>query len=415
MKQISRSDYGILRELAGQVAEIAALPVQRETKEAWMALNELAPQRPMVMMDQIPWHEMNYQEELTLHGQDDFARGLENQMRRVLYRWRHMPVDMVVEGCIKVEKAIHNSGFGIERKEQISALDPQNDVVGHYYLDKLQDPEDLEKIGTPVVALNEVETRQRQEVAEDIFGGILEVRMQGLEPWCAPWDLIVQWRGVEATLYDLTDRPEYMHQMLERITSCYLAMLDSAQEQGLLAAQQDYIHCTGAWTRQLPQAGFDPQRPRTRDLWTFGMAQIFGSVSREMHEEFEIPYMQRIYSRFGLGYYGCCEPLDDRIDLVRKIPHVRKISMSPWTQQARGAAAIGGDFVFSRKPTPALLAVDHFNGGNVEQDLRETIRICREHGCPLELILKDISTVRYEPQRLWEWAKIATRLVRDGV
>ena len=32
---------------------------------------------------------------------------------------------------------------------------------------------------------------------------------------------------------------------------------------------------------------------------------------------------------------------------------------------------------------------------------------CEKHGCPLEYILKDISTVGYEPERLFEWARIA--------
>ena len=36
---------------------------------------------------------------------------------------------------------------------------------------------------------------------------------------------------------------------------------------------------------------------------------------------------------------------------------------------------------------------------------------CSRHGCPLELILKDISTVRYEPQRLWEWSDLAMSMV----
>ena len=34
-----------------------------------------------------------------------------------------------------------------------------------------------------------------------------------------------------------------------------------------------------------------------------------------------------------------------------------------------------------------------------------------QHGkesCYVELIMKDISTVRYRPQRLWEWAAIAS-------
>ena len=39
-------------------------------------------------------------------------------------------------------------------------------------------------------------------------------------------------------------------------------------------------------------------------------------------------------------------------------------------------------------------------------------RICasfleKRGGCHVELIMKDISTVRYQPQRLWEWAEIA--------
>jgi hypothetical protein len=34
-----------------------------------------------------------------------------------------------------------------------------------------------------------------------------------------------------------------------------------------------------------------------------------------------------------------------------------------------------------------------------------------EGKCHVEFIMKDISTVRYEPQRLWEWARIATEEV----
>ena len=36
---------------------------------------------------------------------------------------------------------------------------------------------------------------------------------------------------------------------------------------------------------------------------------------------------------------------------------------------------------------------------------------CARHGCPMELILKDISTVNYEPKRLFDWARIAMEVV----
>jgi hypothetical protein len=143
------------------------------------------------------------------------------------------------------------------------------------------------------------------------------------------------------------------------------------------------------------------------------MAQIFAAVSPAMHQEFELDYAARWYSRFGLVYYGCCEPLDTKISIIRKVPHVRKISMSPWVNVEKGAEQIGPDYVFSRKPSPALLAGDTWEPDAVERDLRDTLERCNRHGCPVEFILKDISTVRYQPQRLWEWVDVAMRVV-DG-
>jgi hypothetical protein len=81
--------------------------------------------------------------------------------------------------------------------------------------------------------------------------------------------------------------------------------------------------------------------------------------------------------------------------------------MSPWADQERGAAEIHGDFVFSRKPSPALLAFDSFDREAIRADLQNTMDICIRHACPLEMILKDISTVRYEPERLFQWADVA--------
>ena len=143
----------------------------------------------------------------------------------------------------------------------------------------------------------------------------------------------------------------------------------------------------------------------------FGLAQMFSTVSPRMFKEYEVDYTSRICDRFGLVYYGCCDPLDRKMAEVRMIPNVRKVSMSPWANQERGAAEIQSDFVFSRKPNPALLAFDGFDPEAVRQDLITTRDLCEKYNCPLELILKDISTVRYEPERLFEWAKIAMQVV----
>jgi hypothetical protein len=408
---VSRQDRNVLRELARQVAEIASLPVQQETISLWKALNGLKPVRPMVMIDQVCWHEMEVDGELALQTEDDFCREMETTLRRTLYSWRHMPADMVVEPLIEIPKVIYGGGFGIQVQEEAAVLDPENDVYSHGFIDQLQTESDLKKITGPELNLDEPATAAREEIARGVFDGILEVRMQGRFPAFNPWDAIVQWHNPQQSLLDLVERPEFMHQLISRLTEWYLSLLDQLEEQYLLGVRQQRVHCTGAHTDELPAPGFDTEHPRAEDLWTYGMAQMFSAVSPAMHQEFWLDYAVRWFSRFGLGYYGCCEPLDGKIDLIRNLPRVRKISMSPWVDVDRGAEQIGRDFVFSRKPNPAFLAREPWDPAAVADDLRDTLARCAPHGCPVELILKDISTVRYHPQRLWEWADIAMRVV----
>jgi len=410
---LNRTDIAIVRELATRVAAIAALPVQETKRDLWRKLNARQPARAMVMIDQICWNELNAGAELTLRCADNECRGYEEQLRRTLYQWQHFPVDRVVEPFMPVWKAIRNAGpqgFGIQTQEETLATDSTNAVVSHKFVNQFQTEDDLEKIKVPHVTHDAAETQRRLAVAHELFDGLLEVRPWGADPYLSLWDPISTWMGVENALYALVDRPDFMHRLLTRLTDGYLSMLDQLEEQGLLCGPQPLIHCTGAYTTELPAPGYNPQAPRAKDLWMFGLAQMFSTVSPEMFKEFEVDYTRRICARFGLVYYGCCDPLDGKMTEVRLIPNVRKVSMSPWVDQERGAAEIGGDFVYSRKPSPALVATDTFNPELVRADLLATRIACEKYGCPLEYILKDISTVRYQPERLSEWARVAMHL-----
>ena len=407
---LNTKDISILRELSAHVADIAALPVQEEKRALWRRLNARRPVRPMVLIDQVCWNEMNIGDELTLRSSDAECRKYEEYLRRTLYQWKHFPVDMVVEPFIRVPMAICNSGFGIIIQEEIAVGDATNSVVGHKYENQFQAEADLEKIRTPEISHDTAETERRLTVASEIFEGRLEVRPQGMDPYLSFWDPVATWMGVENALYALVDKPDFMHRLLARMTDGYLGMLDQLEMQGLLCGPQSLIHCTGAYTDELPAPGYDADKPRTKDIWMFGLAQMLSTVSPAMFKEFEVDYASRICARFGLVYYGCCDPLDGKMTGVRMIPNVRKISMSPWVNEERGAAEIGGDFVYSRKPSPALVAMDNFHHDQIREDLLKTKNICDKHGCPLEFILKDISTVRHDPERLSEWARIAMQV-----
>jgi len=407
---LNKQDVASIRELVAQVAEIAALPVQEEKRALWRRLNARKPERPLVTIDQVCWNEMNIGDELTLRCTDEECRGYEGYLRRVLYQWRHFPVDMVVEPFIRVYKAVQDTGFGIEREENVAVTDPTNPVVGHKFINQFKSDGDLQKIRTPKISHDPVETDRRLTVAYELFDGLLEVRPWGMEPYLSLWDPIATWMGVENALYALVDKPDFMHKLVGRVTEGYLNMLDQLEEQGLLCEPQSLVHCTGAYTDELPASGYDPQKPRTKDIWMYGLAQMLSTVSPRMFKEFEVDYTSRICARFGLVYYGCCDPLDGKMNEVRMIPNVRKVSMSSWVNEERGAKEIGRDFVYSRKPSPALLAVDTFNPEHVRESLTATRKICEKHGCPLEIILKDISTVRYQPERLFRWAAIAMQV-----
>ncbi len=405
------SDRDIIRGLAAQLAEIAALPVQEQKRQMWRNLNGLKPDRPMVMADQVCWNEMNVNDELTLLCEDPECRGYESMLRMTLYQWNHFRVDMVVDPFIRISKAISNTGFGVGMVEKTSITDPTNSVVGHAFTNQFVTDADLDKIQMPIVSHDQAETSRRLEVAHELFDGELEIFEQGTDPYLSVWDPISFLMSVQDALYTICDRPEYMAELARRIVKNLMSMLDQAEEQGLLCYNQSLIHCTGAYTDELPAPGFDPAKPRTKDIWMFGLAQMFSTVSPAMFEEFEIDICMPIFERFGLVYYGCCDPLDKKMAQVRKIPNVRKISMSPWANEEIGASEIGRNYVYSRKPNPALLARGYFDEPEVRGHLQDTVDVCKKYGCPLELILKDISTVCYEPQRLWRWAEIAMEVV----
>lgn len=151
----------------------------------------------------------------------------------------------------------------------------------------------------------------------------------------------------------------------------------------------------------------DYQHVSAKNVWGRGLAHILATVSPAMHEEFEIKYAKKALQPFGLVYYGCCEPLDTKIDIVKKIPNMRKISITPWADINRAAEAVGRDYVISAKPNPANLPYAASNPGMIRQEIRSLIKACEKNGTPCEILLKDISTSGNNLENLIVWNRIA--------
>ena len=202
----------------------------------------------------------------------------------------------------------------------------------------------------------------------------------------------------------MMDRPEFTHKIIQRFTEIQLSIMEQYEEQGLLDYDLADLHCTPPYTSDLPAKDYDGGKVRLKDIWIRSMAQMFSSISPAQHEEFDLQYSKPLFEKCGLVYYGCCEPLDNKIDLLRKIPNMRKIGVSPWSDQEKCAEQIGGDYVFARKPNPASVAVKT-DPDEIRKDIKETVEICLKYGCPYEFVLKDISTVSYRPENLIVWER----------
>ena len=412
---INPKDRETLRALAATYMAYATSEQNRQKRDLWRALNNLHMQKPMVTIEQMPWHELNVDGCLDCRVEDPYFRGVEWSLRTQIYKWEHLPVDMVLDPYIAIPRPVHNTGVGIGTRHLAHSSTGQ--VQSHLFEDQFEEMEDVEKIQTPVLTLDRVYAAELMETAKDIFAGIAPVRWMGMQLHSGLWDQITFWKGVENCYIDLIDRPELIHAIVDRYTNATLALIDQMNELGVYDTNCSMCHCSYVYSDRLAVADWekDIENPTSYDGWTYSMAQLFTSVSPAINEEFEVPYMSKLFSRFGSVYYGCCERLDDRLHVIDRMPNIRKISCSPWSDREHFAATLPKKYIMSNKPDPSYLAHSVFDEELVRKDLRRTIAAAKANGLGLEFLLKDITTVKGDPRRLWRWSEIALEETANAV
>ncbi len=404
------NDIAILRELAKRKFEIGSLPVHKEKSELWRRLNRLEPTRPLVWINEIPWHELKaaFPEELEPRCADPFLKNVESSLRMELYQWRHFPCDMVVEPVIYsgiVGGPVGSyANYGLE--EKLNKAEGGHDVG---YIPIIHELADADKIKTPEVWFDTDATERNYLRIKEIFDGVIPVKKRGIvTQWHSPWDQIIHWYGIEQLFMDMCDTPDLIHRIMTNFMRALHEVVDKQQALGMLDVGN------GNWrvgsgglgiTDELPTSNTDGHRVATHEQWGCSTAQIFSEVSPTMHEEFTLQYERPLMERFGLSYYGCCEPLHKKIGILKSVKNLRKISMSTWINIDEAAETMGADYVFSFKPTPAHLAMESFDDNLVRNYLRNAVEKTRRNR--VEIILKDITTVRGDATRIDQWAKIA--------
>lgn len=400
-------DRGILRDLARRVAEIASLPVMAHRREMWRRHNRLKRVRPMILVfPEGAWRELLPPN--ALQCEDEDARRMERSLRMRLYYHEHFYDDTVVEKEWIVNKVVRTTGWGLEPRHIPSSVS-----TGAWGFDPLiKTPGDLKRLRFPDVQYDPEATRRNFETAQEIFGDVLDVKLKGVSRVSFHlMNLYCQLRGLEQVMWDMHDNPGMLHEAMSFLEEGNRRIVQQYEDLNLLSLNNDSTyHSSGGvgYTDELPLPNCDPNHIRPCDVWASAEAQEMAQVSPDMHEEFILQYERRLLEPFALNGYGCCDDLTRKLDLVFQIPHIRRISISPWADVDTCAEKLQGNHIFSWKPNPAYL-VGAFDDQRVRQYIRHTLDVTRD--CVIELILKDTHTCENRPERFTRWTAIARDLV----
>jgi hypothetical protein len=406
-------DLDIIRELAKQYAEEALSQRGIDTLKKYRDHNSRQIVRPPVLVFEVPWGEFSSdEEELRCKCEDKKYHGIEYEMRAALYQLKYFGGDYMVHPYYRVGIPLINSvPDGLNVKEKTIAADTGTYIISHEYEDVLPDEEAVAKIQLPQFSINEEALNNRLEFVDTIFSGIMPYKKAGHGFYFASWDQIPRFHGVDNCLEDLYDRPEFVHVVMEKFTQMHETTIDQYEKLNILDTDPYYLHCTPAATYDLPVKDMDKEKITAKDVWARAMAQIFAVVSPEMHEEFDFQYTKRLFDRCGLAYYGCCEPLDNKIDNLRQYKNLRRISITPWANVDAATEKIGNDYICSYKSNPAFVSQKTFDPAPVIEETERVIAACKKNNTPVEFIIKDISTVHKNPNHLKMWTETINKVI----
>lgn len=402
-----KEDVQVLRELVRQYVEIANKPVQNQRREEWSDVLSLRPGRPMVVASYGMWN-VWCREVFGDHAmscRDPMLREHERGLRMAIFR-DSIGDDHILERWLG-ESAVRDGAwgqlFGVEQR----LTDRPVEGGAGAYRPAVVEWSDMTRLRPVRHRIDEEATERRLAPLREAVGDLIEINVSR-QPVFSGFMADVSWnmtmlRGLEQMMVDMYESPRELHAMAAFIRDATLAAQDAAEAAGDYGLADHGIQEV-PYGRELewPRANVRPRK--RKDLWCFAAAQEFEVISPAMHEEFLLQYQLPIVSRFGLTAYGCCEDLTRKIDMLRGVPNLRLIAVTPRADVRRCAEQIGGDYVISWRPNPADMVCCGFDESKIRRIIRQGVQACR--GLHLCIHLKDIETVEDNPSRLERWVEI---------
>jgi len=399
------NDVQVVRERAKQVAQIVHSDQNQKARLLWANHNALRKvERPPVMCrpcggweELVPWR--------GLVCAAPVLREIEYVLRMRLYK-HTIGDDEVFEPWVDVS-AVH---LGPDRPMMWGVnIDVVHSATGGAFIFKpeIRDESDIDKLRIPDWRVDQKATAERFEKASHALDGVLDVRVKygrlegaSLTYWGA------YLRGLEQMMYDCIDRPEWFGRFMKFISDAHIRHLRGLEAAGHLV-RNDVGRCNAVClaVSDLPRPDFDSRRLRLADLWCDADSQEFALVSPRQWDQFLLEFQLPIFKLHGLVTYGCCESLVGKLDILRKkVPNLRRITVSPWSDIEYSAEQCRREVVMQIRPMPTDVLI-HADETEIRKDLAHKMDLAGD--TIYDFCLQDIETVYGRPEILQTWTRIA--------
>ena len=411
--RLADNERTILRDLARKQAEYAALPIMEQRKQMWYDLNDSRPNaRPPVIVE--TWtFDRDFMPAGVFQCTSETGRAIERQLLRHTRNHELIDDDKVIPDTFDMGWSVEIDELGVaietERVEDAEGVE-----TGYRFLHPIQDLErDLHLLKPATCRVDREQTMARKAFLEELLGDLLPVCIRtGTFGHTVLTQRVVRLMGMESYLMAMYDTPDAVHALMAFLRDNALRTMRWAEAEGLLRLNnrnQDSFGSSYNFTTQLPALDYDGGRVRLCDMWGASDSQETVGISPKMFHEFCFPYYRDVCAPVGLLYYGCCEPAHPFWDDIRRLPHLKKVSISRWCDQRfMGDALRGTEIVFSRKPDPNFLSVDvKLDEAAWAAHVRETLEATR--GVFVEFIVRDVYTVHGDLNNARRAVEVARR------
>jgi hypothetical protein len=301
----------------------------------------------------------------------------------------------------------------------ITVKRPEYSGLGAFIFEPaLVEDEDIEKLVKPIHSIDEVKTAEIYEKTCEILDGILPVvvdRSPIYSNWVADISTDMAYmRGVEGMMWDMADRPDWLHKLAGFMSESILSIQDAAESAGhyTLYTQDNQAM---AYADELPAPSADDRAVERSSLWAFCASQETATVSPAMWEEFILNYQKPIYSKYGLLSYGCCEDMTHKLPILkREMKNLRRVAVTPWADLESCSEQLGSDYVMSWRPSPTDMVSFGFDEELVKKAVREAFSVAGRNKNHIDVTLKDVETVSGKPDSVRNFVRAVREVIDES-